>query len=124
MTPWCSAVWKLLMFCLHNNAIVVRGIRVTQLHCGTPKLCLSAIYIVSSVGTSCIDIRSRNSSNILLSVIFITVCFRYIDQGKNPHLYTKDCMEKALEKNEAVKGKIDAFKVRKRQCALDLILKL
>ena len=37
--------------------------------------------------------------------------FRYIDQGKNPQLYTKDCMEKSLANNEAVKGKIDAFKV-------------
>ncbi|XP_064640906.1 mediator of RNA polymerase II transcription subunit 10-like [Lineus longissimus] len=36
--------------------------------------------------------------------------FDYIDQGKNPQLYTKDCMEKALGKNEAVKGKIDAYK--------------
>ena len=37
--------------------------------------------------------------------------YRYIDQGKNPQLYTKDCMEKALGRNEAVKGKIDALKV-------------
>ena len=37
--------------------------------------------------------------------------YRYIDQGKNPQLYTKDCMEKALARNEAVKGKIDALKV-------------
>src|SRR6218665_3115961 len=35
----------------------------------------------------------------------------YIDQGKNPQLFTKDCMEKALAKNEAVKGKIDSLKV-------------
>ena len=41
----------------------------------------------------------------------IHVSFRYIDQGKNPQLYTKDCMEKALAKNEAVKGKIDALRV-------------
>ena len=33
----------------------------------------------------------------------------YIDQGKNPQLYTKDCMEKALAKNEQVKGKIDTY---------------
>lgn len=39
------------------------------------------------------------------------ILFSYIDQGKNPQLYTKDCMEKALAKNEAVKGKIDALKV-------------
>ena len=39
------------------------------------------------------------------------IILRYIDQGKNPQLYTKDCMEKSLAKNEAVKGKIDAFKV-------------
>ncbi|GIX85122.1 mediator of RNA polymerase II transcription subunit 10 [Caerostris extrusa] len=32
--------------------------------------------------------------------------FEYIDQGRNPQLYTKDCMEKALNKNEVVKGKL------------------
>ena len=42
---------KLSMVCLHN-AIVARGILVTILHCGTPELYLSAIYIVSSIGTS------------------------------------------------------------------------
>ena len=41
---------------------------------------------------------------------------RYIDQGKNPQLYTKDCMEKALARNEAVKGKIDALKVIDLTC--------
>ena len=30
--------------------------------------------------------------------------FDYIDQGRNPQLYTKDCMEKAVAKNEEVKG--------------------
>lgn len=45
------------------------------------------------------------------NVYFCSIDFRYIDQGKNPQLYTKDCMEKSLAKNEAVKGKIDAFKV-------------
>ena len=43
---------KLSMVCLHNNAIVARGILVTILHCGTPEPPLSAIYIGSSVGTS------------------------------------------------------------------------
>ncbi|GBM47328.1 Mediator of RNA polymerase II transcription subunit 10 [Araneus ventricosus] len=37
--------------------------------------------------------------------------FEYIDQGRNPQLYTKDCMEKALNKNEVVKGKIDSYRV-------------
>ena len=45
-------VRKLSMVCLHNNAFVARGILVTRLHCGTPQVHLSAIYIVSSVGTS------------------------------------------------------------------------
>jgi len=42
---------------------------------------------------------------------------RYIDEGRNPQLYTKDCMEKALAKNEAVKGKIDVLKVCK--CSIE-----
>ncbi|GAU91181.1 hypothetical protein RvY_03488 [Ramazzottius varieornatus] len=35
---------------------------------------------------------------------------QYVDQGLNPQSYTKDCMEKSIQKNEEVKGKIDAFK--------------
>ncbi|CAH1778542.1 unnamed protein product [Owenia fusiformis] len=46
--------------------------------------------------------------------------FEYIDQGKNPQLYTKDCMEKALSKNESVKGKIDGFKKFKVLLILEL----
>lgn len=36
--------------------------------------------------------------------------FDYIDSGKNPQFYTKDFMERALSKNEEVKGKIDCYK--------------
>lgn len=36
---------------------------------------------------------------------------RYIDQGRNPQLYTKECLERALAKNEQVKGKIDTMTV-------------
>ena len=45
-------VRKLSVIYLHNNAIIARGILITLLHCGTPEPRLSAIYIVSSVGTS------------------------------------------------------------------------
>ena len=45
-------VRKLSMVCLHNIVIVARGILVNILHCGTLEPRLSAIYIVSSVGTS------------------------------------------------------------------------
>ena len=41
-------VQEFSVVCLHNNAIVGRGILVTILHCGTPEPRLSAIYIVSS----------------------------------------------------------------------------
>ena len=36
--------------------------------------------------------------------------FQYIDQGRNPQLYTKDCLQKVVTKNEEIKGKIDAYK--------------
>uniref|UniRef100_A0AAY5KTG9 Mediator of RNA polymerase II transcription subunit 10 n=1 Tax=Esox lucius TaxID=8010 RepID=A0AAY5KTG9_ESOLU len=38
--------------------------------------------------------------------------FEYIDQGRNPQLYTKECLERALAKNEQVKGKIDTMTKR------------
>ena len=33
----------------------------------------------------------------------------YIDQGRNPQLYTKDCLEKAKLKNEETKEKINSL---------------
>ena len=45
-------VRKLSTISLHNNAIVARGIIVTIYWIVTPEPRLSAIYIVSSVGTS------------------------------------------------------------------------
>jgi mediator of RNA polymerase II transcription subunit 10 len=39
--------------------------------------------------------------------------FDYIDSGRNPQFYTKDCMEKALAKNEEERGKIDAYRMFK-----------
>uniref|UniRef100_A0A8C9EXA2 Mediator of RNA polymerase II transcription subunit 10 n=1 Tax=Pavo cristatus TaxID=9049 RepID=A0A8C9EXA2_PAVCR len=41
--------------------------------------------------------------------------FDYIDQGRNPQLYTKECLERALAKNEQVKGKIDTMKGTSRR---------
>jgi len=46
--------------------------------------------------------------------------FDYIDQGRNPQLYTKDCIEKALTKNEEVKGKIDSYKRFKAHLLVEL----
>ncbi|XP_055683869.1 mediator of RNA polymerase II transcription subunit 10 [Lutzomyia longipalpis] len=46
--------------------------------------------------------------------------FDYIDQGKNPQLYTKDCIDKARSKNEEVKGKIDAYRKFKANMVLEL----
>ncbi|XP_041267740.1 mediator of RNA polymerase II transcription subunit 10 isoform X2 [Onychostruthus taczanowskii] len=43
--------------------------------------------------------------------------FEYIDQGRNPQLYTKECLERALAKNEQVKGKIDTMKSHSLACA-------
>uniref|UniRef100_A0A8C2LGJ7 Mediator of RNA polymerase II transcription subunit 10 n=1 Tax=Cricetulus griseus TaxID=10029 RepID=A0A8C2LGJ7_CRIGR len=36
--------------------------------------------------------------------------FGYVDQGRNPQLYTKECLERAPAKNEQIKGKIDTMK--------------
>ena len=57
-------VWKLSMVCLHNKAIVARGNLVSILHYGIPKHRLSAIYIVSSVGT----LFQKDSNNIMLKI--------------------------------------------------------
>uniref|UniRef100_A0A1B6GT17 Mediator of RNA polymerase II transcription subunit 10 n=1 Tax=Cuerna arida TaxID=1464854 RepID=A0A1B6GT17_9HEMI len=46
--------------------------------------------------------------------------FDYIDNGRNPQLYTKDCIEKALTKNEQVKGKIDAYRKFKAHMMVEL----
>lgn len=40
--------------------------------------------------------------------------FQYIDQGRNPQLYTKDCLEKVGQKKDEVESKINAYKDFKR----------
>ena len=57
-------VRKLSVVCLHTNAIVARGILVTILNCGTPKPRLSAIYIVSSVGTSLLHVWGFKGTHV------------------------------------------------------------
>ncbi|XP_057683926.1 mediator of RNA polymerase II transcription subunit 10 [Corythoichthys intestinalis] len=47
--------------------------------------------------------QQLNEINVPLEV------FEYIDQGRNPQLYTKECLERALARNEQVKGKIDTL---------------
>ena len=44
----------------------------------------------------------------------------YIDEGKNPQSYTKDCMERSLAKNESVKGKVDEYRRFKAHLLLEL----
>jgi mediator of RNA polymerase II transcription subunit 10 len=34
----------------------------------------------------------------------------YLDQGKNPQLYTRECLERTLQKNKEVNGKIEIYK--------------
>ena len=46
--------------------------------------------------------------------------FEYIDQGRNPQLYTKNCMTKAVTKNEEVKGKIDSYRRFKAHMLVEL----
>ena len=46
--------------------------------------------------------------------------FEYIDSGRNPQFYTKDCMEKALAKNEVERGKIDAYRMFKARLLTEL----
>lgn len=53
-------------------------------------------------------------------IIIKNTRFSYIDQGRNPQLYTKDCIEKALTKNEQVKGKIDAYRKFKANMLVEL----
>jgi len=46
--------------------------------------------------------------------------FDYIDAGRNPQFYTRDCMEKALAKNEEERGKIDAYRLLKARLLSEL----
>ena len=63
---------------------------------------------INSLISNLKDIENCKTS---LSDVYIPLeIFEYIDAGKNPQLYTKDCIEKALSKNEAVKGKIDIYR--------------
>lgn len=63
---------------------------------------------------------SKKSINTWANLTLNNWHFSYIDQGRNPQLYTKDCIEKALAKNEQVKGKIDAYRKFKANMLVEL----
>lgn len=81
------------------------GIIVTDFQqTGQPVLNQKLNQVVNSLRD--IDRLKETTKNVQVPVEI----FEYIDSGKNPQFYTKDYMEKALSKNEAVKGKIDYYK--------------
>lgn len=63
---------------------------------------------LNSVVTTLNDIDRLKSS--VQDIQVPVEVFDYIDKGRNPLFYTKDYMERALAKNEEVKGKIDYYK--------------
>lgn len=76
---------------------------------------ISSLFLYVCV---CLQLESWEESIYILQCfwdylnIWNSIFCRYVDQGRNPQLYTKDCMERAVIKNEHVKGKIEAFKVK------------
>lgn len=86
------------------------GIIVTdfQPQTGQPVLNQKLNQVVSSLKD--IDRTKDTIQNVQLPI----EVFEYIDSGKNPQFYTKDYMEKALIRNEEIKGKIDYYKRFKR----------
>lgn len=91
--PW-AAFWKWL-----SLTVVVFKMHVAD-NSGKKK---TAGWVILCLG----EHPSRNM--IIFNSVFSVS--RYIDQGRNPQLYTKECLERALAKNEQVKGKIDTMKV-------------
>ena len=81
------------------------GIIVTDFNQnGQPVLNQKINQVVSSLKE--IDRSKESIQNVQLPI----EVFEYIDSGKNPQFYTKDYIEKAVSKNEEVKGKIDHYR--------------
>lgn len=73
------------------------------------------------INTLITDLQKIDKERSKIENIHIPLAvFDYIDQGKNPQLYTKDCIEKALFKNEETKGKIDCFRKFKENMLVEL----
>lgn len=73
------------------------------------------------IQTLIIDLQKIDKFRNKIENIHIPLAvFDYIDQGRNPQLYTKDCIEKSLFKNEETKGKIDVYRKFKNNLLLEL----
>ncbi|XP_006882964.1 PREDICTED: mediator of RNA polymerase II transcription subunit 10-like [Elephantulus edwardii] len=60
------------------------------------------------IGTGLQDIDKCRQ--LLYDIMVPVEVFECTDQGQTPQLYTKECLEPALAKNEQVKGKINTIK--------------
>ena len=68
-----------------------------------------------------IDLQDINRlKDQVLDVQIPLEVFDYVDQGRNPQLYTKDCLTKAVKKNEEVKRKVESYKKLKANLLVEL----
>ena len=69
----------------------------------TVRLILNATYSFQKLQGIFRDLQEIDKLRQKVTDIQVPLeVFDYIDSGRNPQLYTKDCMEKAVSKNEEV----------------------
>ena len=61
-----------------------------------------------------------NCKGDLMDIMIPRDVLNYVDEGKSPELYNKDCMEKSLAKQKVVQEKVDVYKKLHDQLLKDL----
>lgn len=56
--------------------------------------------------------QAEHRANRLTGRHWLTFAFRLVEQGKEPHLYTRDTLERTSGENQLANGKFQAISVR------------
>ena len=67
------------------------------------------LFIASGANINVVDKHHRLPLHYAASKSWFDCTFTLVCSGKNPNLYTKERIERALERNEQVKGKIEVY---------------
>merc|ERR1711997_1390203 len=94
----------------HIEHLRILGIQVAEANGSTEKSMKNIVQSIQDIDkcikSSASGSKGGDSSSVDINTKIPLHVLAYIDQGKSPLLFTKDAVEKAINKNEQVNGQI------------------
>eukprot|EP00054_Salpingoeca_dolichothecata_P004088 m.29415 g.29415 ORF g.29415 m.29415 type:complete len:115 (-) comp14342_c0_seq2:11-355(-) len=98
----------------HKVQTFIESLRqVAVLVCGLDEA--AQPLLIAKMNSLVEEMRSIDEDKDKVNDVFVPMeLLDYVDQGKNPDLFSKDCLAKVLKQHQSAQGKIETFQVWQR----------